>query len=195
MMLKEHFIETYGELRYTIGTGGSGGALAQQWVANAYPGIYNGIIVTASFPDGGSTFVEIEDCSLLAKYFGNSSQWGPGVSWTQNDQRAASGHIGNVCKDWLEPLNLGPSITCANAFNPSAQGLTTTPGLAPTVFAGCDAPADLIFNRVTNPSGIRCTAQDYAVGLFGRQDATTLQIAFMTISVFSMACLPLNLAD
>ena len=50
--------------------------------------------------------------------------------------------------------------------------MTTTPGLAPTVFAGCDAPAGLIFNAVTNPSGIRCTAQDYAVGLFGRQDAT-----------------------
>lgn len=27
MMVKEHFIETYGEPRYTIGNGGSGGAM------------------------------------------------------------------------------------------------------------------------------------------------------------------------
>ena len=37
-MTKEHLVERYGTLRYTIGTGCSGGSLAQQWIANAYPG-------------------------------------------------------------------------------------------------------------------------------------------------------------
>jgi hypothetical protein len=39
VMAKEHLVETYGALRYTIGTGCSGGALAQLQIANAYPGI------------------------------------------------------------------------------------------------------------------------------------------------------------
>ena len=41
-MTKEHLIDSYGTLRYTIGTGCSGGSLAQQWVANAYPGDLSG---------------------------------------------------------------------------------------------------------------------------------------------------------
>ncbi len=41
-MAKEHIVKAYGTLRYTIGTGCSGGSLAQQWIANAYPGVYQG---------------------------------------------------------------------------------------------------------------------------------------------------------
>src|SRR5581483_2430233 len=40
VMAKEHVVEAYGEIRYTIGTGCSGGSLTQQQVANAYPGVY-----------------------------------------------------------------------------------------------------------------------------------------------------------
>src|SRR4051812_17732302 len=50
LMTKEHLIERYGTLRYTIGTGCSGGSLAEQWISNAYPGIYQGILPTCSFP-------------------------------------------------------------------------------------------------------------------------------------------------
>jgi len=44
VMAKQHLIDHYGTLRYTIGTGCSGGSLVQQQVANAYPGIYQGIL-------------------------------------------------------------------------------------------------------------------------------------------------------
>ncbi len=37
-MTKEHVIDGYGEIRWTIGSGCSGGSLVQQQVANAYPG-------------------------------------------------------------------------------------------------------------------------------------------------------------
>src|SRR6185503_1830752 len=65
MMTKERAIEQYGELRYTLGTGCSGGALAQQQVANAYPGIYQGITPACSFPDTWSGRMLYEDYSLL----------------------------------------------------------------------------------------------------------------------------------
>src|SRR5438874_1355860 len=55
VMAKEHLIDHYGTLRYTIGTGCSGGSLVQQQVANAYPGIYQGILPQSSFPDAWST--------------------------------------------------------------------------------------------------------------------------------------------
>ena len=55
VMAKERLVEQYGELRYTIGTGCSGGSLTQQQVANAYPGIYQGILPACSFPDAWST--------------------------------------------------------------------------------------------------------------------------------------------
>src|SRR5262249_18165098 len=49
VMAKERVISQYGTLRYTIGIGCSGGSLTQQWVANAYPGIYQGILPSCSF--------------------------------------------------------------------------------------------------------------------------------------------------
>ena len=51
VMAKERIVEQYGEIRYTIGTGCSGGSLTQQQVANAYPGIYQGILPQCSYPD------------------------------------------------------------------------------------------------------------------------------------------------
>ena len=38
LMVKEHFIETYGAPRYTIGWGGSGGAIQQHLIAQQLPG-------------------------------------------------------------------------------------------------------------------------------------------------------------
>lgn len=69
IMAKERFIEQHGSLRYTIGQGCSGGALAAQWVANAYPGIYQGILPTCSFPDAWSTASQFADYHLMINYF------------------------------------------------------------------------------------------------------------------------------
>ena len=51
LMVKEHFAETYGKPRYTIGWGGSGGAIQQHLIGNNYPGILDGIVPSASFQD------------------------------------------------------------------------------------------------------------------------------------------------
>ena len=58
VMAKEHVITSYGTIRYTIGTGCSGGSLAQRWIANAYPGVYQGLLPTCSFPDAWSTALQ-----------------------------------------------------------------------------------------------------------------------------------------
>src|SRR5262249_51623547 len=51
MMVKEHFIETYGPVVYTMGSGASGGGIQQYDIAESYPGILDGIVPTIGFPD------------------------------------------------------------------------------------------------------------------------------------------------
>ena len=65
MMAKERLVERYGELRYTIGTGCSGGSIAQHTIANAYPGIYQGLVTTCSYPDTLTAGAQFADYHLL----------------------------------------------------------------------------------------------------------------------------------
>ena len=44
MMVKEHFIESFGVPVHTIGVGGSGGSMQQHLIAQNYPGLLDGII-------------------------------------------------------------------------------------------------------------------------------------------------------
>jgi hypothetical protein len=65
MMLKEHITERYGDIRYTIGQGGSGGAIGQHVVANTYPGLIDGLMPQLTFTDTWTTGVEVVECTLL----------------------------------------------------------------------------------------------------------------------------------
>ena len=51
MMGKEHFIETFGVPLYTVSIGGSGGAYTSLQVADAFPGLFDGVDIDATFPD------------------------------------------------------------------------------------------------------------------------------------------------
>lgn len=165
MMAKEHLINTYGPVRYVMGYGNSGGALAQQWMANAYPGLYDGIIAGYAFPDYGSTATEIEDCGLLTGYFSTRA-----ASWTPAAQTAAAGHLtpsangDSVCQNWADPVGLGSGYGYFNLWSPSAQGVINVsgapsfPGISTTALGGCDAPP-----------GVRCDIWSYAVGILGRR--------------------------
>ena len=69
-------------MRYTIGTGCSGGSIVQQTVANAYPGaVYDGLVITCAYPDVLSAGAQFADYHLLRKYFEDPSKWGSGVLW------------------------------------------------------------------------------------------------------------------
>ena len=70
MMVREHIIETYGEIRYTMSDGGSGGSMMQTVPATVMPGLLNGLITTISYPDAVSTWIETKDCGLLNNHYG-----------------------------------------------------------------------------------------------------------------------------
>ncbi len=152
VMTKEYLVERYGTLRYTIGTGCSGGSLAQQWIANAYPGIYQGILPTCSFPDAWSTASQFLDYHLSLRYLDTPSLWGSGVTWTAKQMADVQGHIGvgNArVSDAAQFHVVIPTDPCA--------GVTSQERYHPA----------------TNPGGVRCTIQDAAINVFGPRLSTS----------------------
>ena len=146
IMTKERVVEQFGELRYTIGTGCSGGALAQQQVANAYPGVYQGITPACSFTDTWSSAMQYVDYVGLRNYFENPSKWEPGVAWGPDDIQGVEGHP--------NPVN---AITFTEVIPFSGEPTRSCPGV----------PADQVYDENTNPDGVRCTLQDYMRNIFG----------------------------
>jgi hypothetical protein len=143
VMAKERIVERYGRIRYTIGTGCSGGSLTQQQVANAYPGIYQGILPQCSYPDAISTGIQFADYHGMLAYF-------------QSEEAISAG---------ITPLQWGPIMGHLSAVNAVAADeaffkTATSPG-------GDCVPADVVYHPETNPDGVRCSILDYMINVFG----------------------------
>jgi len=163
MMLKEHLVETYGEIRYTIGKGCSGGSMQQHWIASNYPGLLDGIQPACSYPDIWETMQEAEDCHLLDRYFDGSALW------ALTAQRAAvEGYAAET--------------TCRSLWdNPTGNAQYSKTWLDPDNGAGClggvlgsgstslDPNPAWVYDAQTNPTGARCTLQDYAPAIWGQR--------------------------
>lgn len=149
VMVKERLVEQYGPIRYTIGTGCSGGSITQMMVSNAYPGVYQGNITTCAYPDVYSTGAQFADLHMLRRYFepsqdDGSVMWGEGIAWTPEQMAAVEGNISH--------LN---AITTDELF---FKGVT-----APT--GDCAGPDS--YHPENNPGGVRCGLMDFLVNLLG----------------------------
>jgi hypothetical protein len=151
MMLKEHILERYGSIRYTIGNGCSGGSIGQQVIATSYPGLLDGLTPQCSFPDTWTTANEVTDCALLARYWETTSP----QLWAALPQRAlVSGHqTAASCNAWIHVFAFDQSM------NPSQTNSVTD----------CGVTAEEKYDAETNPGGVRCTLTDYMVAIFGRR--------------------------
>jgi hypothetical protein len=148
MMVKEHFIDTYGPVQFTIGWGGSGGAIQQYEIADSYPGILDGIIPSISFPDPLTTAGPVTDCKLLDSFFSGPS----GSSFTTAQKTAVSGYNDyTTCESW--------DATFANRS--TATG-SCNPAIIP--------PAEQW--SATNPTGIICNSDEQIVNQLGVDPAT-----------------------
>ncbi|HEV2812237.1 MAG TPA: DUF6351 family protein [Solirubrobacteraceae bacterium] len=148
IMTKERVVEQYGELRYTIGSGCSGGSLVQQQVANAYPGLYQGLTPACSFTDAWSSAMQYVNYLLLRNYYENPTRWRPGVTWNTDKRSSVEGHP-----------NPGNSVTFTEVIPSSGEPTRSCPGV----------PDEQVYDEDTNPKGVRCTFQDYMVNVFGRR--------------------------
>jgi len=69
LMLKEHFIESHGVPLYSVGVGGSGGAIQQYAFAQNQPGLLDAAIPQYSYSDMITQAIHVGDCELLEHYF------------------------------------------------------------------------------------------------------------------------------
>ncbi|CAN5424808.1 DUF6351 family protein [soil metagenome] len=132
MMLKEHVIKHIGMPKWTVGMGGSGGAIQQYLIAQLYPGLLDGLQPNVSFPE--TLMPEVMECRLLNNVYKTDA-----TRWTTAKQTAVNGFNDNTCVSW--DLSFASIIKSDNA-------------------AGCGVtdPANVanIYNKTTNPTGIRC---------------------------------------
>lgn len=149
MMVKEHVIETYGPVRHTVGWGASGGSMQQHFIADAYPGILDGIVPGASYPDMMTALTSVDDCGLFNRYLLSSPL-------TLLKQKAILGYVGaTVCASW--DLGFGRHGTPTGSCDRSP---------------GSPIPPSAIWDPETNPDGVKCNPNEQWVNQLGRDPAT-----------------------
>jgi hypothetical protein len=148
IMTKEYAIDHYGTVRWTIGSGCSGGSLVQQQIANAYPGFYQGITPQCSFTDAWSSSMEYVDYLMLLRYWEDPSRWDAGDAWTPAQMSAV-----------LDHPNVGNPVTFTTAIPNGGDPTHSCSGL----------PASKQYNAKTNKHGVRCTLQDYTINVVGKR--------------------------
>jgi hypothetical protein len=146
MMQEERIREQYGEIRYTIGTGCSGGSMQQFEIAEEFPGLLNGLIPSCTFPDASRTSTGQWDNVLLERYFEQTSPY----LWADEQQQAEV--YGQA------------SSTGYTAAAVAIGGL-----IDPTTGCGTSGHKSWMYDPKTNPHGARCTLQDFNVGRWGRR--------------------------
>src|SRR3990172_1641077 len=77
LMLKEHFVEDHGLALYTVGVGGSGGAIQQYVYAQNHPGLLDAAIPQYSYSDMITQTIHVGDCELLEHYFDRTDRFTP----------------------------------------------------------------------------------------------------------------------
>ena len=172
MMMKEHIGDRYGEIRYTIGNGCSGGSINQLTAASIYPGLLDGVQPTCTYPDSESTAIEVADCELLVRFY-VKPEWAAlmsGLTQAQiNAKKAAiNGHKDQTgCHAWF---NTFAAVGRPGNYLPEAVVNNSTGAIAfisATPRNNCQLPLSLVYDPVTNPTGFRCTGQDHAVSIWG----------------------------
>ena len=115
LMVKERFIELYGEPLYTVGLGASGGAIQQYVYAQNHPGLIDAGVATQSYPDMVTQIIHVGDCELLEHYMDVTDR--DNDKWTITKNRS-----------WLVGLNAEDGIPDPLAEAKVGLGFATAPG-------------------------------------------------------------------
>src|SRR5262249_34087394 len=134
-------IEAYGVPKWTVGTGGSGGAIQQLVITEIYPGLLDCLQPSLSFPD---STLHTGDCGLLQNYWKSAD---PAV-WTPEKKEAVQGFAASTCASWDRSF-----VPIGRATNKAGCGLKNEA---------------LIYDPVTNPKGARCAIQEMRIAIYGR---------------------------
>jgi hypothetical protein len=143
MMVKEHFIKTYGVPDFTMGWGASAGTMQQLLIANAYPGVLDGVIGNIGYPDERSTTATGHDCRFITQ---------------------AAAEAGLTTAERVAVTGFPVAFTCVGfQFFDNVDWPATCPGHIPTAFR---------YHPLDNPDGIRCAIADFVSNVYGTDPAT-----------------------
>ncbi len=144
VMAKEHVAKTYGLFDLVFAQGSSGGAISQIMDQNAYPGLYDGLILNHLFVDSDASRMAAYDCKAVYDYWAKAGT----IPYTEAQKVAVVGMISGC--------NSHTTTARYEVYNPS-------------VGTNCTIPEAARYNRRSNPKGVRCTLQDYEVNQVGRR--------------------------
>ena len=180
MMMKEHIVDNYGEIAFTMANGCSGGSIGQNTVSSIYPGLLDGIQPSCDYPDSITTGIEVTDCVLLVNLY-VKPEWQAlmaGLTQAQiNAKKAAiNGHRDELgCRGWHN--SFGFNNKPGNYFPQTVDATTGAITTSATARNNCLLPAALVYDPVTNPSGTRCGDPDLSAAVWGTTTNTAAGVA------------------
>jgi hypothetical protein len=171
MMMKEHIVDAYGEIKYLLGNGCSGGSIQQNTAASIFPGLLDGIQPSCDFPDSITTGLEVTDCVLLVNFYAGP-EWTAlmtGLTQAQINAKktAINGHLDQVgCQSWNNAFGFNNK---PGNYARTLVANQTTGALVTLVESrnNCLLPAALVYDPVTNPNGTRCGDADLSTAIWG----------------------------
>lgn len=158
MMGKEHFIETFGVPLATMSTGVSGGAYTSLQVGDAFPGLFDGVLFTATFPDALSIALAGMDARLLTRYLARAEA----ADLSEAQRVAISGYAG---------LQAFVDAAKQSQRTDPVAGRKDIEGYASAVWHE-SVPPSVRYHPTDNPRGARPTVFDVARNIYGIDPAT-----------------------
>jgi Tannase-like family of unknown function (DUF6351) len=152
MMSKEHFIKSYGMPRFTVSAGASGGSYGSSQLADALPGLFDGILIAATFPDPLGIALSGADGHLLTHYFAANPS-----ALSAEQQLAVSGYKSN--KAFIDAANQ------AGRIDPVPNRIDID-GYKSAVWNPI-VPEALRYDPAKSPRGARPTLFDNARNIYG----------------------------
>jgi hypothetical protein len=174
MMMKEHVVDTYGPIRFTIGNGCSGGSINSNMNASINPGLLDGVTVSCTYPDSETVTMEVADCVTLVEAYQKTAWLGlmTGLTPAQVNAKktAINGHLDQTaCHGWYNFF--GSNAKAGNYFQRTVPATNNDSGVivqSTTSINNCQLPASQVYDAATNPNGARCNAWSWAESIWGR---------------------------
>jgi len=158
MMSKERFVETHGLPDFTVSAGCSGGSYGSAQPADGVSGLFDGVLISCTFPDPLSIALSGSDGHLLSHYWSVTDPHG----FTDEQKVAVTGYKG------------------MRAFTDAANQAGRTDPVPGRIDVeryrsaswNSVVPEALRYDPIENPHGARPTVYDAAVNIYG-SDRTT----------------------
>ncbi len=179
MRMKEHIAESYGPVKFAIGSGCSGGSINSNMTASIMPGLLDGVITSCTYPDSESTTLEVSDCSVLIEAYqkpGMLNLWNSmGLTQAQINARKAAinGHVDQTaCHGWYNAF--GSNSKAGVYFKRSVLAADNDTGVITqdaTATNNCELPNTAVYDpaRPAETKDLpRCSAWDWAKNLWGQ---------------------------